>query len=94
MLSLLRRLKKLLFISAKLLDTSKALLRATIRVDKVIAWANKMKEWRRVKNRQGEQRESWLICSLLFYGYYIPATVKNIKITEKRYPEQGYLKKP
>lgn len=47
-LSLLKRLKTLLFISAKLLDTnnaSKALLWATITVDKVIAWANKIKEW-------------------------------------------------
>jgi hypothetical protein len=76
MLSLLRRLKTLLFISAKLLDTSKALLWATIQVDNVIAWANKMKEWRRVKNRQGEQRESWLLCSLLFHGYYMWEMIK------------------
>jgi hypothetical protein len=93
MLSLLRRLKTLLFISAKLLDTSKALLWATIRVDKVIAWANKMKEWRRVKNRQGEQRESWLICSLLFYGYYIPATVKKHKNYRKTIPRARIFEK-
>lgn len=47
MLSLLKRLKTLLFISEKLFETSKAnnaLLCATIQVDRVIAWANRMKE--------------------------------------------------
>lgn len=59
MLSLLKRLKTLLFISAKLLDTnkaSKALLWATITVDKVIAWANNIKEWTSMKS-QGVKTE-------------------------------------
>lgn len=47
-LSLLKRLNTLLFISAKLFDTNKAnkaLLWATIQVDNVMAWANKRNEW-------------------------------------------------
>lgn len=55
MLSLLKRLNTLLFISAKLLDTSRAnnaLLWETIQVDKAIPWANRMNEWKSM-NSQG-----------------------------------------
>lgn len=47
-LSLLKRLNTLLLISAKLFDTSRAisaLLWATIQVERVIAWTNRMNEW-------------------------------------------------
>jgi len=81
------------FYLSKVIGYQQSIIVSSIQVDKVIAWANKMKEWRRVKNRQGEQRESWLICSLLFYGYYIPATVKKHKNYRKTIPRARIFEK-